>query len=242
MDANTQRRAERLVALVEERKDDASFREAKEFLEGVLAHAEDADALRAYGYIHECRGVVLTREAIRFYERSLEADPSAENKAHHQLIHAYGRLDQRQLAVDRYKARLADAPDEVAWYRYLVQAYLSAAEYEEAGEVIGAGLKLDPDDSFLLESKGSILASRGRPDEALAVWLQAFELNPNQSISPRYSRVFLLERLGRLAEAAQEWEAIISWLRERNYDVQTEWPKRELARLRGLIETTQNPD
>jgi predicted RNA polymerase sigma factor len=77
-----------------------------------------------------------------------------------------------------------------------------------------------------------MLAGTGHPDEALAAWQRALELETT-SIGPHYSRAFLLERLGRVAEAEAEWEAIIAWSRERGNDLDTEWPQSELARLRG---------
>ncbi len=68
----------------------------------------------------------------------------------------------------------------------------------------------------------------------MATWQRVFELDPER-ISVRYSRAFLLERLGRLTEAAAEWEAIIAWLQERNYEIQAQWPVRELARLHAKM-------
>jgi tetratricopeptide (TPR) repeat protein len=225
----------KLIALVEEKQDEESFQEAKRFLEDALAEGEDARLEREYGYVHECRGAGLIREAVRCYRRSIELDPSAENTAHAQLLTAYGRLLQTSDAIDLYKARLSEAPDNVAEYRYLAQAYLLGGEYDEAGRVVEAGLALNSEDRHLLEARGSILESQGQYDEALATWQQVFELDPEGSLSPRYSRVFLLQRVGRLHEAAAEWEAIIEWQLRHDYTIQTEWPKRELARVRALI-------
>jgi hypothetical protein len=47
----------------------------------------------------------------------------------------------------------------------------------------------------------------------------------------RYSAAFLLEREGRLAEAADEWRFIVGWLEERGEAIHTDWPRRELHRL-----------
>jgi tetratricopeptide (TPR) repeat protein len=219
-----------LIALLEERQDEESFHEAKRFLDAALADGEDARLLLDYGYIHECRGHVAI--AIRWYERALELDPTSE-RTRHQLIVAYSALHQTQAAIELYKRRLAATPEDLAEYRCLAHTHLAAGEYEEAGEVVEAGLAVAPDVG-LLEHQGSVLAGRGQPEEALATWQRVFELD-SERISARYSRVFLLERLGRLPEAAAEWEAIITWLRERGYEVQAEWPERELARLRGEI-------
>jgi hypothetical protein len=48
---------------------------------------------------------------------------------------------------------------------------------------------------------------------------------------------FLLERLGRLQEAAAARQDIIDWCEERDAPLMAQWPKRELARLR-----TRHPD
>jgi tetratricopeptide (TPR) repeat protein len=231
---NDDRRAE-LIALVEEKQDEESFQEAKRFLEDALSKGEDAELLREYGYIHECRGGGFIREALRWYERSLQLDPSADNAAHGQLITAHARLLQVSDAIDLYKARLAAAPENVAEYRYLARAYLLGGEHEEARDVVEAGLEIDPNDRHLLEARGSVLEAQGRYEDALTTWKRAFELDQEASISPRFSRVFLLQRLGRLDEAAAEWETIIEWLVERDYTIEAEWPKRELERVRALI-------
>jgi tetratricopeptide (TPR) repeat protein len=221
-----------LIALLEDTQDEESFQEAKRFLEAALAEGEEARLLLDYGYIHECRGRTAIREAIHWYERALELDPTIE-KTRHQLIGAYAALRRTQDAIDLYKRRVAAAPEDLAEYRCLAHAYLAAGEYEEAGRVVEAGLSV-AHDVGLLEHKGSVLAGQGRPEEALATWQRVFELDGDR-ISARYSRAFLLERLGRLTDAAAEWEAIIAWLRERNYEIQAQWPERELARLHAKI-------
>jgi tetratricopeptide (TPR) repeat protein len=218
-----------LIALLEERQDEETFEQAKDALDAELAEGEDAGLLLDYGYIHECRGRAGIRDAIRWYERSLALDPTIE-RTRHQLIQAYAALHETHHAIELYKQRLAAAPDEIAEYRCLAHAYLAAGEYEEAGKVIESGLTLGQDVD-LLEQQGSVHAGQGRPEEALATWERVSELD-GERISARYSRAFLLQRLGRLTDAAAEWETIIAWLRERGYDVQAEWPERELARLR----------
>ena len=221
-----------LIALLEERQDEEAFEEAKRALDAALAEGEDATLLVDYGYIHECRGRASIREAIRWYERSLALDPANE-RTRHLLIQAYAALGETHRAIELYRQRLAAAPGDIVEYRCLAHAHLAAGEYEEAGNVVEAGLELGQDVA-LLEQQGSVLAGRGHPEEALATWQRVSELD-GERISARYSRAFLLERLGRLTEAAGEWEMIIAWLHERGYEIQAEWPERELARLRAAV-------
>ena len=234
MSENSKRKRARLISLAGERKDEASFLEAKAFLDAELTRGEDAELLRDYGLLYEHRGSQLIREALGWHERSLELDPSGENRSHRQLILCHRRLLQTREAIDLYKRRLADAPEDITSYRFLTQAYSSAGEHEEAVKVIAAGLALDARDPVLLEARGGLLEHQGHHEEALAAWLEVLEIDPDRSISPRYSRVFLFQRLGRLEEAAAEWEAIIAWLEDHDYRVQ-EWPRRELAELRRRI-------
>lgn len=60
----------------------------------------------------------------------------------------------------------------------------------------------------------------------------AHELEP-ENLSSIYSSAFLLEREGRLEEAIEAWRYIVGWCESRAYELDTEWPKRELERLRG---------
>jgi hypothetical protein len=63
----------------------------------------------------------------------------------------------------------------------------------------------------------------------------------SSSSSPRtsaYSSAFLLERERRTdeaAEAAEAWQAIVDWNEARGFELQAEWPKQELARLRSAL-------
>ena len=50
-----------------------------------------------------------------------------------------------------------------------------------------------------------------------------------------YSAAFLLERLGRLAEAAQEWQFIIGWCEEHDALIEATWPRQMLQRIEAEL-------
>jgi tetratricopeptide (TPR) repeat protein len=83
----------------------------------------------------------------------------------------------------------------------------------------------------MLALRGEAKAGQGDPEGALADWRRALELEP-EDIAALYSSAFLLEREGRLAEAAAAWRSIIEWNEARGYTMQSQWPKQELSRLR----------
>jgi len=130
----------------------------------LAAHPGDATLHQEYGYLQECHGRNLIRAAVTRYERAIELDPGWD-KPHYQLIFARAALFESELVIDLYKKRLATAPDQIREYRFLANAYLRAGALEEAGQVIAAGRKLEPDDDTLLA-----VEALDRYREAAAEW------------------------------------------------------------------------
>jgi Flp pilus assembly protein TadD len=83
--------------------------------------------------------------------------------------------------------------------------------------------------------RGEARAGLGDQAGALADWRRALELEP-EDIGALYSTAFLLEREGRLVEAAEAWQQIVDWSGARGLTLEAEWPMRELERLRHAIE------
>lgn len=222
----------RLLELYEARGDPDTFAEAKRLYEQALAGAEasDPETLIAYGYLLECHGRYALRQAVAQYERAIELDPDAD-KPHYQHIWAQAALRETEPVIARYAERLARSPTEVREHRFLANAYLAARDYQEAARVVDAGLALAPDDPMLLDVRGDARAATGDPDGALADWRRAVEVDP-ENLSPVYSSALLLERLGRLEEAAAAWQSVIAWCDSHQAPLTAEWPRQELARLR----------
>jgi len=212
--------------------DETVYAEAvRRYKEALAARPTDVRLLADYGFLQECHGRRAIRAAAERYEQAIAVDPGYD-KPHWQLIGALAALGESDNAVDRYRRMVADAPREVRGYRFRACAYRYAGDFERAGQVIRRGLDLAPDDPSLVEQHGDVHAATGRPDDALTCWRRAFELAPDEyGISMRYSAAALLERHGRLAQAADEWRFIIDWCDQRGYHLDADWPRRELQRL-----------
>ncbi len=84
----------------------------------------------------------------------------------------------------------------------------------------------------MIALRGEARAGTTDVEGALADWRRALQIEP-EDIGPLFSSAFLLERVGRVTEAAAAWEAIVAWNESRGYDLEAEWPRRELARVRA---------
>jgi tetratricopeptide (TPR) repeat protein len=216
-----------------------AYTEAMTQYQQLLAeHPEDATLHLEYGYLQECHGRNLIRAAAGCYERAIELDPGWD-KPHYQLIFARAGLAESERVIELYKKRLATSPEQIREYRFLASAYLRSGALEEAGKVIAAGRKLEPEDDMLLAAEAELLDTSGRREEALAVWRTLKQRDPDD-LSPYFMSAFTLEALGRYQEAAAEWRYIISWLEAHNDTVHTTWPKEMLEGIEAKLDAADN--
>jgi tetratricopeptide (TPR) repeat protein len=213
--------------------DEQDYLAAKPLYDQAAAATSDPQLLTDYGYLLFAHARNELRRAVEQFNRAIALDPDNE-KVHYQLIAAMAALAGTDDMTSLYRARHAAAPDEPRESRLLACAYVAAREFDHARDVIDAGLARDPDDPVLIAFRGELKAATGDPEGALADWQRALELD-EEDIGPLYSRAFLLEREGRLEQAADAWRSIISWSDQRGYHPSVEWPKQELERVRRRI-------
>ena len=214
--------------------DPAAFEEAARLYEEALAVDPDHAGLRhEYGYLLECHGRELIREAATQYEHAIELEPTWQ-KPRLQLISARAALHETHGAIAHYERRLASSPDDLDEHLYLASAYLAAREFAKAQPVVEAALSRAPEDARFVELLGDVCAGTDRPKEALEHWACAHELDPD-TLSSIYSSAFLLEHEGRLREAAETWRYIVEWCEGHGYTLDSAWPKRQLERLNDAL-------
>ncbi len=213
---------------------DSVYEEALELFEKSLKEKpQDPELLVDFGYLLECRGRTLIRKAANMFEKAIKIKPEF-SLARKRAMMARAALFESNKAIEMYKERIEKYPEDVQEYKYLIKAYLLANQYREAKKVVETALEIKPDDPGLIENYGSVYAGLEEPEKALKYWDKAFELD-SENISTRYSTAFLLEREGRLKEAIEQWNLIIKWLTERNYNENVDWPKQEIERIKKKL-------
>jgi len=236
---------ERYEALGEE----GDFLAAKPLFEAEIQRQEEGEAglqgpdaallLRQYGYLLTCHGRITIRRAIEQYQRSIDLGWD-DDQVQYMWIGAKATVDEADDAITRYQERAAASPGDVRELRFLAYAYLAAKDFDAAKGTIGTGLALSPDDATLLDNRGEVKAHQGDPDGALADWRRSHELDP-ENFSPVYASAFLLEREGRLPGAAEAWRHIVDYATERGWELTAAWPRQELQRVLGLLESREDP-
>ena len=221
---------QRLLERYETLGDEQDYEAAKPLYERAIAHRPDAETLLQYGYLLECHARNELRQAVALYEQAIATDPKADRPVW-QLIGACAGLREPERAVAFCEEHFTAGG--LRDRRFLASAYLAAGDHENARAAIDAGLALEPKDARLTAIRGELKAATGNADGALADWREALGLDQND-ISALYSSAFLLEREGRLAEAADAWRSIIAWNERHCFNADMEWPKRELKRLSDL--------
>jgi tetratricopeptide (TPR) repeat protein len=207
--------------------------------EAGLRGPDAALLLRQYGYLLNCHGRITIRRAIEQYQRSIDLGPD-DDQVQYMWIGAKATLDEADDAITRYHERVAASPGNVRELRFLAHAYLAAKDFGAAKGVIDTGLALTPDEPGLIIDRGEVKDHWGDPEGALADWRRAHELDP-ENFAPVYASAFLLEREGRLAEAAEAWRHIMDDATEHGWELTAAWPRQELQRLLGLLEERKDP-
>src|SRR6266498_1009685 len=188
--------------------------------------------------LYEAHGDLETFVAAkRLYEQALAGEGSSDPEVlvgYGYLLDCHGRITLRQAAAAYERAVALDPGADKPRYQ-LISAQAALGEPEAAVALYRERLARSPGEvrehRFLANAH---LAAREFGEAGtLADWRRAVDDADN--LGPVYLSAFLLERLGRLGEAAAAWQSILDWCDQHDAPLTAEWPRRELARLRARL-------
>jgi tetratricopeptide (TPR) repeat protein len=184
------------------------------------------------GFLQQTFGLYHLGEAEKTYEKLIDLAPK-EPHYHIQLIYLRAQLRKHERSIERYKRAIEQRPMEPEGFDHLARAYCFANQLPEAEKTVQAGLKISPENAYLLQNLGEIKEKQGLPEEAIDCWKRVKEID-RTFVDVYFSSAAVHERLGRLEEAVQEWEAIVD-LFENHYHTDTTMPQQEIGRVRDLL-------
>lgn len=135
-------------------------------------------------------------EAIAYYERVRELDPSLSDRCSRRLAVLYDRADNQDKALHEFQELLKKKPKDAALLNDLGYSYYNRAQWTEAESYLRKSLAIDKSNKPAWVNLGLTLAQQGRQQEAL----EAF--NHAVSQAEAYSNLgFVLAVQGKKAEA-----------------------------------------
>lgn len=225
-------KAERLLAVYESTGKKEDFEKADAEYEKLFADNNKADAvdMRLYGILNEYHSYALAAKAEELYKQAISMGNGSES----QLMYLLSRTSRNEENISNQEEALKNDPDNIHNWRLLVCAYEYAKMYEKALETAKKGLEKFPDDEGLLNSCGDSCRSIKRYDEAFFYWNKSAEISPDRWDN-YYSMAFAYQDLKKYKEAIETWEKIIVCFEKKGLDIQTENPKKQIARLQALL-------
>jgi Flp pilus assembly protein TadD len=175
-------------------------RDFRAYLEG---HPASAQALSNLGAISARREQF--REAVKFYERALQADPKLA-PVHFNMAIALGRLNEYGAAAEHLRVFLKDYPQESRARQLLGLCLTELGDFRGALPELEASYKLNPKDTSILYSLAYANARAGDIDRAAGL-LQQSEADPAQA---NLIQGLIEYRRGRFPEAKALFHAVLA--------------------------------
>ncbi|MDF2686540.1 MAG: TPR-domain containing protein [Clostridia bacterium] len=196
------------------------------------------DDLIWYAYLQDCHSSYYVKKAIELYNKAIDEGKNNHDasyyKAHCQLIVLLAKNNRSHESIERYKQMVRDEPGNWRAYQILSNAYFWAKQYDDAWLAIEAAMKFEPNNAGLLSEAGYVLKALGRYDEAIKLYDKSLALDNNDAGS-LYGKACLYMDTNRNKEAITAWEDVVTWLEAHGYSVETDWPKREIEKLKNKI-------
>jgi len=221
--------ANRLFAVYENsRKHEDFIAAAIEYEKMVNAGSMTPDDYRSYGVLHDYMSKVCTRKAFEMYDKTMALCKDTDSELYYRtkrqkniLRAAHG---EGQTCIAEQQAAIQDNPDNADEYTCLVDALLTAKQYEEGYNIIKKAIAKFPQEAMLYGYAGDICRELKKYDEAFVYWEKHLELD-SKWLDSRFSMGFCYEEIGEYQKAYEVWTKITEILMSRGGVIEAEWTK-----------------
>ena len=210
-------------------------RAVESYSEVILSGKATTEDYLKYGILHKVRALRDIEIAIYYCSRAiLEGNDNRDLEwmaAHQTLTNLLVEVGRTEEAIAKQR-KWCDVEPDSAWahvaYSYALER---AGRLEEALEEVDAALQINPEDMNVLTSAGDMCAKLGRYDDAVSYWDRIPK--DSTSISHLFSKAEMYASIGENEKAIKQYEAILSWLEERGYNMELEgeYPRKKIAEL-----------
>jgi tetratricopeptide (TPR) repeat protein len=147
-------------------------------------------------------------QAIRLYEQALQVLP-AHTEARRELAMAQLESGKAAAALPNLIRVLQLDPKDAWAYLILGNLYFKVEkDLGSAERYYALAVELAPEDPYILNSYASLLAERGKADEAQAMWQRAIDVAPDYP-NPRLGMATLLGRQGNNRDAVSTLDTLL---------------------------------
>jgi len=210
------------------RKHEDFIAAAIEYEKMVNAGSMTPDDYRSYGVLHDYMSKVCTRKAFEMYDKTMALCKDTDSELYYRtkrqkniLRAAHG---EGQTCIAEQQAAIQDNPDNADEYTCLVDALLTAKQYEEGYNIIKKAIAKFPQEAMLYGYAGDICRELKKYDEAFVYWEKHLELD-SKWLDSRFSMGFCYEEIGEYQKAYEVWTKITEILMSRGGVIEAEWTK-----------------
>lgn len=221
--------ANRLFAVYENsRKHEDFIAAALEYEKMVNAGTMTPDDYRSYGVLHDYMAKVCTGKAFELYDKTMALCKDTDSELYYRTKRQKNILraarGEGQTCIDEQQKAIQDNPDNVDEYTCLVDALLTARQYEECYNITKKAIAKFPQEAMLYGYAGDCCRELKKYDEAFAYWEKHLELD-SKWLDSRFSMGFCYEEIGDYQKAYEVWTKLTEIIMSRGGVIEAEWTK-----------------
>jgi len=246
-------KAARLFALYEHRRTTQNFMKADVEFEKLIEEGKaDAEDVRDYGILNQFHAKTLNQKAEDYLKKSIElgedyrlsSNTSNTNvtvamASEGQLRYLLEQMGRNRENIEKYEQAVQDNPKRLRNWCGLIDSY-AVDDPEKALALAKECLMKFPDGGDMLYFRCAYISKKlERFDEAEAYFKKGVEANPDDG-SNYYNMAFMYTEMKEYEKAIWAWEQVIALcgrlgLADEEVEMNREWPRREIEKLRALL-------